>query len=1082
MPDLKDLRDKREEILKAELFMLLHDVGKLHVGHQAKYIRDDKKGEYQHPLLGPPSTSGLNILLNLGRFSIQRKQFSLITIVKNHHRPSGYATGLAQQIDWLDSEYDREWVPSGPKYIQPSSTFLARYSAFGYATKISANLNNRNNAVNCCVPQDQLEKLLCGILRLPPGNFVSERRSLLTFIRLAFLQATGDTRFSVNDISLWDHSWSTAVLLKIFLAFHVLSNRSLPGLPRNTQKRKQTFRRIFAPQLLPLRIDGLAYLSQSNNVPDLLARRALLQKVYDAWQDILEWEFPLAGEIYRDESGPVFLTFLHLQDQNEEHSISLKALQLPIEQSSQGNRNRNVHVLPEVYKQANNLEEYLHHAIVHLTQGDLTLRPGLELHPYTQKRSEDGKSLGDLLREEQKEGLRYQPDVKKIAQAWSNEGEQREKCSVCGLRPLGYGAQKTENKNKAISRGMCGVCLERRESRAKPWVQGIHLDAKERFLQGHPETVWLDEVADKHGRIALIVGYFLLEDWLDGTLVESLAMFKDKRRVQLNASNRQISLPQNRKPVLGPKPVSYSRIRRVWETTRRFWQDVAPTDTPPEELQKLLQGNKYGLKLEDLWEGPLSLKDSLAGQAIIEERSRIFLKGTPDPQNALASYHAYELEIQGRKVAVLWVPEKDAEVDLPEKYRGGFWVIENLDYLDNVYGRSFRDLVHELAGQPLKVYEPTEYGRPGQEQATFTIARDDGVQDDVSPYIPLIPILAEPRTFMALVPADKAFDVVKAIKAKYEREMGRVRNRLPLHLGIIFADAHQPLRTILDAGRRMLQQRAKPLVWEVMCSARKQINKGDTLPARFEVDRKGQFTEWVEVTLRNGAHQVVWYVPAVMGDGQTEDHWYPYVFLASPDEPTDRTRYYKTDLGNPWNPGHPWLVHAGELKPGDRIYFTPATFDFIFLDHGGRRFEIAYDKDGRRRGTLHRPYLLDEIEDLEACWRLLAGEKRQINGREEPIRRLSSRQLHQVRDLIETKRAEWFEKTEDSLQDETFRRFCVDVLQNAEGMTRPTEQELQRLTQWATSGLLADAVELFYHIMKQRPEGEFYGDTENPEK
>ena len=70
------------------------------------------------------------------------------------------------------------------------------------------------------------------------------------------------------------------------------------------------------------------------------------------------------------------------------------------------------------------------------------------------------------------------------------------------------------------------------------------------------------------------------------------------------------------------------------------------------------------------------------------KRFRIFLKGKIS--DSLGPYHAYELEIQSRKVAVLWVPEgvEDNQGNLLP-HRGGFWVIENLEYLDNVYGKSF---------------------------------------------------------------------------------------------------------------------------------------------------------------------------------------------------------------------------------------------------------------------------------------------------------------------------------------------------------------------------------------------------------
>ena len=1106
MVDLDNLRKERIKVLKAELFMFLHDIGKLHVGHQAKYVRDKGKGKYIHTLLGPNNANRVNILPD-DPFWFFRKKFSLKSIVKSHHSPSGYVTQVAQLVDWLDSEYDREWIPN-TKYVRPFSWNLGCYKVFGFLPAdrvLPLNVNIRNQPVNCDCHRDVLERLLCKLLNQVNPNLFADRKKRREFLYLgesAFSLTAGDTRFSVNEISLWDHSRSTSILFKLFWPYYTLVDQNLP----NGDELKSSFREIFRPQLLPLRIDGLAYLAQSNNIPDLLARRALATQIYDALQDILEWEFPLAGEVYRDENGPVFLTFL--RDKNGQDPIPLSALQLPEDSNDK-------HVLSQAYAHSKSLKDYLRQTIVELSQGDLTLPPEIPLFTYTQKltKAEGEKSLGDLLADEQKQGLWLQADVATIQDTW--EDTQEEVCPVCGLRPLGVRAKDSNSRRKAISRKMCGVCLERRVDRAKTWTQGVHKSSQERFWNDHPETVWLDEVADANGRLALIVGYFPLEHWLDGTLVESLAMFKQKANqrgygvIPDGKVDRQIVLPGNRKPILGPKPVSYSRIRRIWETTRRFWQDIAPTDAPPKELRDFCNNN--GLNLEDLWEGRLSLEESVAGKTIGEKRSRIFLKAANADELAknenLGPFHAYEIEVQGRKVAVLWVPPEGEKVeDIPEEYRGGFWVIENLAYLEGLFGKPFVQVLQE--GTQYEIHEPSEYGRPGRTATRFTLAEKN---TDAPGYTPLIPILAEPRTFMALVPADKALDVVRAIKVKYEREMGKVRNRLPLHLGIIFADAHQPLRTIMDAGRRMLRSEFAngrisgwmvcpetfpegPDSWATLRPT-KQVPKQDRQALRHLIAKPRSlkkltkhFDKWRRIVLKRWdrcfEETITWYVPAVMGDGVTQDWWYPFAFLEQEDEPKDRNIYYKAT--NPWNPAHPWLVHVSELRPGDVIYFTPATFDFIWLDHGGTRFEIAYKEQGQRRGSLRQPYLLDEMKDLIACWNLLQ-------------KYLSVNQIHQVRDLIENKRTEWFpekgqpedesghkhkedegaqdkrspENFRASINDATFKAYCQAVIHNAEWRHRKeVEPHLDRLTHWAITGLLADAVELFYHIMKQRPVGE----------
>jgi len=706
-------------------------------------------------------------------------------------------------------------------------------------------------------------------------------------------------------------------------------------------------------------------------------------------QHLLEEEYPLALEVYRDENGPVFVVpdidnLLGLTD-SERNAQTLR--EFILERFRQGTVQGDPRLALE---------------------GEIVPTFKLDERPWKgQPAPQELPPIGDHVRDEAIPPLKSDPHW--VAAQWCKLPKPQERCAVCGLRPQGPSP-------KAQRRGRCDVCEKRRTGRAERWA-----------TQELKITIWLDEVADRHGRIALLVGSFDLTHWLNGTLVRSLAV-----RNPENCGQNNEKCPEKSTKHVAKNP-SFARLRRIWETTRRFWEET---------LEEAEQG--------------------------LGKRPRIFLKGALQ-KGSLGPYHAYELEIQGRKVAVLWVPEdaRDEQGNALE-HCGGFWVIENLDYLDNVYGKSLEKLVRGLAGQSLNVYEPTEYGRPGQEQATFTIAGKNGVQYLEDNYTPLIPILAEPRTFMALVPADKAFEVVKAIKTKYEREMGKVRNRLPLHLGVVFADSHQPLRTILDAGRRMLNQAALPVTWKVISFTQKQTAKGDSLLSRFKGDENGQFKEWYEVSLQAADRKITWYVPAFMGDGVTEDHWYPYVFLETSSEPTDRKRYYKTDLSNPWNPEHPWLVHAGELKPDYRIYFTPATFDFIFLDHSGKRFEIAYSEAGRRLGASNRPHLLDELDDLEACWGLLTNGNRRAQDQGKPAWRLSSRQIHQIRDAIERKREEWFTSFEDSLNDDTFKRFCKDLLTNAEWRTKLSDHELNRLAQWAINGVLTDAIELFLHIMKQR--------------
>ncbi|RLC75728.1 MAG: hypothetical protein DRI61_14420, partial [Chloroflexi bacterium] len=440
----------------------------------------------------------------------------------------------------------------------------------------------------------------------------------------------------------------------------------------------------------------------------------------------------------------------------------------------------------------------------------------------------------------------------------------------------------------------------------------------------------------------------------------------------------------------------------------------------------------------------------------------------------------------GVKLSVLWDGNR-------------FITCDNLDYLaqEGQLGKPVREPLKR--GATLTIEEPVGYGAPNKVLGTFTLAQD-AAEIPNSEYTPTIPILAEPRTFMALVPADKALEVVKAIKAKYEREMGKVRNRLPLHIGIVYAHRRMPLRAILDAGRRMLKRgegrgaKGKGLTWQVVefspnrpLPELEQEGKGE-LVYRKPKEKKGkitdQFDQWhkvvIEREIAGQKRSLTWYVPALMGDGKTEDWWYPYVFWqkdkANNADPstasTHRSRYFKVNgnlqLG--------WVVHAAELKKGDTIYFTPATFDWVWLDSASRRFEIAYGDDGQRLNPAfkRRPYLLDELDFLERIWDTLRNH-------------LTRTQIHALCELIGMKREEWNVKEVSLAEfddqgnpippDDVFWQFCYEALANAEwrkdkgkfpwGDDKTRHKWLACWANYAACGWLTDAVELHLQIMKE---------------
>ena len=196
-------------------------------------------------------------------------------------------------------------------------------------------------------------------------------------------------------------------------------------------------------------------------------------------------------------------------------------------------------------------------------------------------------------------------------------------------------------------------------------------------------------------------------------------------------------------------------------------------------------------------------KEKLIEEEVNSVKGRLKIQGKFNPSgkdNNLVRYHTYELKLPNANLSIACTANEE------------YFSVENLcrtanllyqtNKYDHDYSLAAKDLPDYLKGKSFPVEEPTGYGSQNKLLGTLHISE---VMPETTPYVPAITILTEPRTFMALVPADKAMDVASAIKGKYETEMGKVRNRLPLTLGIVFAGRRTPLPAILDAGRRMLE-------------------------------------------------------------------------------------------------------------------------------------------------------------------------------------------------------------------------------------------------------------------------------------
>jgi hypothetical protein len=944
MSELTKLAERKDAILLAEIGAWLHLLWKYdwrfiekhcRVGTETKWSEEEYLSELapgspladlllaDQPLLR--NLGGDGTAATLANFLSRKGSHPLVKLLKDAH---GRSSGV-----------DKPWHIT---CNQQAFEHVALTTAFGCEQRIVCKgdyqpdrlVSELNQALSAA--GDETWKALPGV-----------RRAL----REHLTRVPAETRRPGNDITIYDQTAMAVAFFKAALARLVVCGEA--------GRRWRT---------LAVRVDAIEWLSGSSKVPDLLGRQGMISEAWDEAARIVEYEYPLGAEIYRDEAQIAFLV-------------------------------TDADVLG--WSGGRPLRDILRAAVEEKTSGELSPDPVLT------DVGGSGRWLFDFGKRIADPPPPNSSNIDMISSAWEKR-EGRERCSNCGLRPFGYG--------KAEKRQICDACLEKRVSRSETWWQN-----------GRDRTVWLEEAADINGRLALITGTFDLSAWLNGTALTSIsavnAISHPKRSpcravsfadIERDAEDWKNGGPPGCcEPLLydkvsevpdradyfatlrsewaaycdpkGPtsdstrfaiaaanQRPSFARMRRVWETAKDFWDSLLPAKGVGSVLEKI---------------GPSSY-----------QRLRIVPDSRPD--NA-GPWHACVLRNAGVEIAAVWVPEDG----------GSLVTADNFDYLAREHGQACLNFPD---GREIEVEEPAGYMRRGATSRRVKIRRTEPLGD----FHPVIRLLATPATFMAIVPAQAAWRAVGAIRGAYELQMNKVRDRLPLHLGVVFAHRYTPLRAILGAGRRMLQYRRPAEQWTVAGGC----------------------------TLTRNGRSALWKV-------EGSDRHFPYAYLADASHGTPVSHRAFRDALDPAEKVCD-MARVSDLVIGDRIWYNPSTVDFEWLESSGVRFTLSYGKDAFRRGAPSRPWLLDDLPRLERLWERLADEG---TG-------LKKRQIRGLAAVIEQRREEWRAAPGDSV----FAAFCRSTLAEADWGRALSPAELDEFTRQAVSGMLSDVIDLHTRVLKEK--------------
>jgi hypothetical protein len=891
--DWRRLKDQHGNILLGEVAALLHDLGKCtaefayhpemragaNIEPYRAVFKDSELGAYSFSparvadrlreardsfalsrLLSPAVIQALDAILD-----IDRNPYTLREAIY-FARGGGFAQGIANAIGrpadpihLLTSCHGEAHVEKEPPAPVVTPDPMAIYSPFGFRMRTllrpgeQGNLTERLNNIDF-------------------QQLVHDGKK--EALKITFSDAPADTRYPIDEVTLWDWSYAIASLYKSELARHFIKG--------GWRKREELRWR-----LLRINFDVLGLYSRAIKLADLFGYVSAVGEACKQTKHFLEDEYPLGNEIYRDTTG-IYFTFPDF-DLPADLGLELRRIVEEIEPE----------LAPQIHVgagQGNIAADQLKRM---LTDQHSAALEELSLPVGQDNLSPCCNALWENL-----------PDC-----AW-------EVCPVCRLRPKQEEAE------------VCWHCAERRKPRLKAWKE-------------NPDrtTIWLDELADENGRIVLVVGKFGLDDWLSGDLVQTLL-------VRCDPASKSFA----------PKNPSPARLRRVWETCQKLWENSVPTifseHIPDRARWELLPRNAG-----DVDELP---KDEVCDGMLNGKPASVFRIGD---HLLTVSYFPEDAPPQPGTLCVSWE------------------------------SRNKRDPL------PLAIAE---------------VCKPAGDIERFRTYRPTLTLLTSPDQFMAFTPASAAVDLAEKIKNAYAREFGKVQDRLPLFLGLVFFHRKAPLFAAIDTARRMLLEvELRDEQWKVECSCPSPDGQHHRL------------------RLSNSSNHMDYDVPVKMGDKQTEDVWYPYLFVES--QTDNRSRRFQVKEGK--YAGR-WLMHASGLRPEDKVRVWPSRFGYKFLEHSAQRFEF----DPRRNIMC-----LDELPRLTKMW----SEIRKTTD-------MTDTRLRGVASLLEAKKDNWGNDSEE------FRLLAETTLKQAKLLgDKPavTPEDV-------ICGRFGRCLELHLRILKQRVKGE----------
>ncbi len=772
------IKNKKEDILIGEIGALLHDIGKCHPNFIGKQSLENDPQKFLHADIDSFLDCNFIRLINNDKFKIKinNNETNIHSLITEHHNNNNNSIiKKIQTCDRKDSADDKG---------------IVRRNQSKYNVIISSPFGFDKEIIDLKCLKKRLDDLINNLIFLF-NIYTNEKISTICFrellinkLKSTFSHALGETRIPSNDVTLWDHSYSTASLFKPILA----------GMTCGKYQNDSDIQwRIFG-----ISWNGIKFINQGRKIADIKTRSKIIEDIKANLKGKFECEIPIGNVIYEDING-IYFTFPNLDSDSENLAIECSQIALEDIRKESDYELWPFFLLSDSTKTLTIITNLLNHASKKRTipkMSPILFVEDKKKNSWEEKIIENQFDLDELR-------------VKKIDEIKENKTDAKiDVCPVCGIRP------------KSSKKERCKVCEDRRMGRLGDW------------LISPEKTIWTTEVADKNNRVALLSFSFYLDNWLNGTMIGTIfsQTFEDWKNSKKWGKIGNVSIEANKDSVykiideiLKLNVTDKKRAAELLDTffeeniginknsldehlSKNIKEKIAPRGLNKENLAwYLFTQNASPARLYRIWKETEEFFELVINEINNKIYKNKWKRITFPNNNQLSTlslntpYLIHFENLEPDNLLVLYSQN-------PNSQKFYFYTIESLEKFkfksnsDELFGAEGVQKALEEGFDRIAPEESPKNNILGNN--IIKVAKND---INVEEYIPNIEINKSPLSLRIMVPASDSMKIIELITKLYNERFEKVLGKLPLNTKLLVANRKFPLYLLLDAESRMLE-------------------------------------------------------------------------------------------------------------------------------------------------------------------------------------------------------------------------------------------------------------------------------------